>query len=197
MAHRFRLVVALVVMTGIFFASYLTGCGGDKAQPNQASSGSTSGSLRDVEISPYPGSAFIPKGSTFRLSWSDDAPPPPSFTVALYRYTEECDCDCTSSSDDGTDSCTSSGSVDGGSSIQATDLNRVGDSYSWELTRSDGYDLDEGGPYYIELASGDETIQSTYIVETNRSVKRHAKVITKTAVPAGKGIHAVVVVRRA
>ena len=127
-----------------------SGCGGGKKKEATADTGTQSGSLTTVQITPAPGTAYVSRSTTFRLAWTSSNPPPPSFTAALVRYKES-----------------------GGSSstdTQASTLTRQGDSFTWDLKRADNFDLEAPGVYYVELNSGPEQVRATYIVATDRSV---------------------------
>lgn len=127
-----------------------SGCGGgNKNKEATADTGTKSGSLLTVQMTPYPGSAFISRTTTFRLAWTNDNPPPPSFSAALIRYKEN-----------------------GGSPIsdtQSTTLTRQGDSYTWDLKRSSNFDLEAPAVYIVELNSGPEQIRTVYIVSSDRA----------------------------
>jgi len=134
--------------TGIGLVLLLVGCGGNNGHDfNTTQTGTRAGSLADMLISPAPGSAFISRDTAFTLTWSDGTTPPPEFTVSLERYTEDGD----------------------SSSPQKTDLTREGDSYTWDLSRSNNFELDSPGVYYLDIQSGAEEVFATYIVSGERS----------------------------
>ena len=128
----------------------INGCGGGGKKEATADTGTQNGSLSTVQITPAPGSVFISRSTTFRLSWTAQNPPPPTFTAALIRYKES----------DGSSS----------SSAQSSNLNRQGDSFTWDLKRSDNFDLESPSVYYVELTSGPEQVRAVYVVSSDRSV---------------------------
>ncbi len=54
------------------------------------------------------------------------------------------------------------------SSPQKTDLVREGDSYTWDLSRSNGFTLDSPAVYYLDIEAGSEQVYSAYIVSGER-----------------------------
>jgi hypothetical protein len=133
------------------------GCGGGSTEKKATvETGSENGFLRSVKISPPPGSPFISKQTRFYLSWEDGTLPPPSFTVVLVRYKEASDED---PEDD----------IDAESSIteQRTQVVRQGTSNIWEVSRTDDFDLDQGGVYYLQLNSGPIEVLAAYIVRND------------------------------
>jgi len=137
----------------------LVGCNGGNGGTRQSvETGTTSGSLRNVEIYPPSGAAYISRGTTFRISWVEGTTPPPSFEVELYRYKEPYDCDC---STEDTDCSDGSRETDG----KGTELNRQGDSYVWDLDPNN--DMDRGGVYFVYIKSGAEEYRATYLITTD------------------------------
>ena len=133
----------------VFTCLVLPGCGGGKKEAT-ADTGTQSGSLSTVQITPAPGGVFVSRSTTFRLAWTAANPPPPNFTAALIRYKE----DGNSSSSD----------------TQSSNLNRQGDSFVWDLKRSSNFDLESPAVYYVELTSGPEQVRVAYIVSSDRAV---------------------------
>jgi hypothetical protein len=128
----------------------LTGCGGGKEKEAAVVTGSEDGFLRTVKINPPPGSSFISKQTKFYLSWEDGDTPPPSFTAVLVRYTEPDDSDITDNTTE-----------------QRTQVIRQGTQNIWEVSRTDGFDLDRGGVYYLQLKSGQVEVLAAYIVRSD------------------------------
>jgi len=109
----------------------------------------TNGNLPALRILPAPGSTFIPKTTTFQLRWDQGTPPPAEFTVQLRRYKEK------------------RGTDNGGDSEQRITLNRqgTGNTYVYNLERTDNFNLDGNGVYYIEVsAPGQNTVRAAYTV---------------------------------
>lgn len=143
---------------------FVSGCGGGRSSDTstvETGVGQNGGSLRTVQITPVPGTAFISRGTTFRLAWTPENPPPPTFEAALIRYKE------------------ARGEEPRTLETQRTQLDRQGDSFVWELQRTDDFDLDASGVYYLQLrSSGGDEVLATYLVSSDRS--------TGTAVPAAE-----------
>lgn len=113
--------------------------------------GSATGRLSDVQISPAPGALFIPRGTAFQIAWSAAAPPPPQVTVRLWRYQE----------------------ARGGEPrlVGKKPLDppaRQGNAFVWNIKRRDSFDLDQGGVYFLELDAGGEKIRAACIVSNDR-----------------------------
>ncbi len=109
----------------------------------------TTGNLGGLRILPAPGATFIPKTTVFQLRWDQGTPPPAEFTVQLRRYKER------------------RGSDNGGDSEQRVTLNRQGNTepYVYNLRRTDNFNLDGNGVYYIEVtAPGQDTVRAAYTV---------------------------------
>ena len=177
----------------------ILGCGGHHhhdPDPTEVTTGSSGGRLADIVLSPAPGTTFISRVTTFRLSWPNGVTPPETFTVALYRYNEGCDCDC--SSDGTTDTCSSTGDVDQGQEIESSDLTTVdGTTYTYDLKRTG--DLDEGGTYFVELVAGTEQVRASYIVTHDRAVAtggvKRAHHTNQKPLSPDQGVHTVIVSR--
>jgi hypothetical protein len=137
---------------GIAIPLMVAGCGGDNGNiTNTATTGSSAGSLASLFLSPEPGSVFISRATTFRLSWQNGDTPPPTFSVTLQRFKEPTSVDPVSIQ------------------AQRTDLKREGDTYNWDLSRSNGTTLDPSGIYYVEIDSGSEQVLASYIISGERS----------------------------
>ena len=144
----------------------LVGCGGgdNGKTTNTVDTGSNEGTLANLEISPSPGNVFIAKNTTFQITWADGTTPPPTFSVTLQRYKE-------------TDSGTTI-------SAQKTNLDREGNAYVWDLSRSDSTTLDSPGVYYVEIDSGTEQYLASYIVSGERGEAVAATAAAKTRAAA-------------
>lgn len=104
------------------------------------------GSLNGVQISPTPGTVFLPKHTTFTVKWPAGTTPPPVFDVNLVRYKE------------------ARGGQARDVSTQKIDITAAGTN-TWTVARQDNFDLDEGGVYYVEVtAAGSNSVRATYIV---------------------------------
>lgn len=149
-----RGVMALVFISVLaLLTTGLAGCGGTRRRGPSVANPGTGGSLRSVQIRPTPGTTFIPRNTIFELSWTEENPPPSSFSASLRRYKE------------------ARGEEARTIETQVTELNRQGDSFIWTLRRRDNFDLDQGGVYFLELVSSGETVYATYIVTNDRSVE--------------------------
>jgi hypothetical protein len=111
--------------------------------------GTGGGSLSGLQISPAPGSVFIPRNTVFRLAWLDNTTPPDRFEVRLFRYQEETE-DTVRQID-----------------AQATTLRRVGDSYIWDFHRADDRLLHRGAVYFVSVTAGDNEVRATYIASND------------------------------
>lgn len=110
--------------------------------------GTSSGSLTGVQLSPAPGSVYIPKASSFQISWPTGSQPPPTFEVRLWRYKEARNALAREVTEQ-----------------TLADPIRSGNNFVWTLRRRDGADLDPGGVYYLELrAPGETDVRAAYIV---------------------------------
>jgi len=127
----------------------LTGCGGGGG--SHGSSDITTGAngrLADVQIGPRPGSAFVSPSTTFQLSWTGGAPPPAAFGVVLRRYGEP------------------RGGESKDTGAQNVTVTPQGPGFVYNVGRKDGYRLDTGGVYYLDLHSGvGETQQAAFITD--------------------------------
>lgn len=111
----------------------------------------TSGRLDGVSVSPTPGSVFIPKGTTFQVSWQGPTPPPSEFAVALRRYKEP------------------RGSDIGSDEEQRITVTQQGSGFVWNVKRRDNFDMDVNGVYYLEVtAPGENPVRAAYIVSGDR-----------------------------
>lgn len=110
--------------------------------------GTGSGQLGSVQISPTTGTVYLPRASTFQITWPEGTTPPPSFEVRLWRYKEA-----------------RSGASRSVEEQALSDPARVGSSYTWTFRRRDSVELDGGGVYYLELrAPGQTDVRAAYIV---------------------------------
>lgn len=110
----------------------------------------TGGSLGGLNILPASGSTFIPKGTTFQLVWSGQAPPPSEFTAQLRRYKE------------------ARGSESSSDSEQAITVDRVDNGLIWNLRRRDNFNLEENGVYYLDItAPGEAPYRAAYIISSD------------------------------
>jgi hypothetical protein len=161
--------VLILLMTGI------TGCGGTRRRGPSVANPGTNGSLRAVQIRPTPGATFISRNTIFEFSWTEDDPPPSSFSAALRRYKE------------------ARGEEARVIETQVTELTRQGDSFIWTLKRRDNFDLDSGGVYFLELVSSGESVFATYIVSNDRSVETRTeeKFVTNTGGKSVGMVHTV------
>ncbi len=136
----------------------LTGCEGGQGSTKQfVDTGTPSGDLRAVRISPAPGTAFITRRSVFRISWPEGTLLP-TFEVELQRYKEEHNCN------DEEDVAEDQEQETKG---QATRLERQGDAFIWDLVPEK--DLGGGGIYFVHLISGSDEIRAAYVIDDNRS----------------------------
>lgn len=135
-------------------SAYITSSDRSVAPPTRAetvNTGSGSGSLSGVIISPATGSVFIAKTTAFFLSWNGATPPPAQFTVGLRRFQE------------------ARGGEDKSDTEQVVTVTRQGNTNSWQVKRRDNFNLDTGGVYYLELtAPGESTVRAAYIVSSDR-----------------------------
>ena len=117
----------------------------------RVSTGSNGGNLADAVISPDPGTCFIPKGTTFQITWPSFAPPPQDFQVNLWRFKEAI----------GTQSLDTS--------TQKIDVTQVGSSYTYNVHRRSNFDMDVGGVYFLELtAAGQNPVRAVYIISSDQ-----------------------------
>jgi hypothetical protein len=144
----FRYEVLCILALG---AVALPGCGGGGGTRTEVDTGSPAGDLRAVQISPAPGSVYISKETTFRLSWPQRNAPA-TFTVELMRYRE------------------ARGGEERSVEGQRTRLDRQGDAFVWDLKRTDNFTLDDDGVYFLRLRSGPDEVQAAYIVAGGRAL---------------------------
>ncbi len=156
MPKKVSLVPYLFGLTCLSLGSLaLTGCGGGGGGSHGSSDISTGamGRLQDVQIGPRTGSAFISPAATFQLSWSAAAPPPATFGVLLHRYQEPRGGE---SKDTGTQNVT---------------VSQQGAGFVYNVARSDGFQLDTGGVYFLDLHSGaGDTQQAAFIADGGPTV---------------------------
>jgi hypothetical protein len=114
--------------------------------------GTASGQLSSVQLTPTPGAVFLPRASSFQLTWPAGTTPPPSFEVRLWRYKE------------------ARGLAGRSVEEQAlADPTRTGSTFVWNIRRRDGVDLDAGGVYFLELrAPGQTEVRAAYIVSAEQ-----------------------------
>jgi hypothetical protein len=125
-------------------AAYIVASGRTAASSRYINTGGN-GHLDGLQISPAPGSVFIPRNQTFRISWAQGTQPPPQLGVEIMRYNED----------------------SGNGSAQRQDITDRG-GFVYDVTRKDHFDLDSGGVYYLEItAPGEQTIRAAYIVDTH------------------------------
>lgn len=128
----------------------LAGCGGG-GSPNDTVRTSGTGRVADVRVTPEPGATFIGRAESFVLEWPDGNPPA-EFNVTLHRFLEP------------------RGGQQRETPIQTTIITSLGPS-RWSVERRDGFDLDNRGVYYVQLASpGQTTVRFAFIVQDDRSV---------------------------
>jgi hypothetical protein len=167
-------ISGIAAAAAALLTAFTAGCGGGDGKGNKVETGTGDGSLAGVTVSPPPGATFISRATRFRVSWPAGYTPPPSFTVQLRRYKE------------------ARGEEERDVSTQRTELNRVGDSYTWDLKRADDFGLDPSGVYFVQIDAGPEQVMASYIVSSERSQKPG---ITDTAAnaetPGGALIHTV------
>lgn len=144
---------ALLALAAFLFAGVTGGCGGSKDPEATVDTGTGgNGVLRTVQISPPPGEVFIPRGTTFQISWTPENPPPPQFEAVLMRYKE------------------ADGDTDQSIEPQRTIVTRVSENvFIWNIERADNFDLDRGGVYFLRLNAPGEVIERTYIVSSERA----------------------------
>jgi len=124
-------------------AAYIVASG--RTVPSRFINTGGNGSLSGIQISPAPGSVFIPRSQTFQISWASGTQPPPQLGIEIMRYNQG----------------------DGTSSSQVQDIQSQG-NFVYNVTRRDHFDLDQAGVYYLEItAPGEQTIRAAYIVDTH------------------------------
>ncbi len=134
-------------------ACYLVG-----ASTNPSGGGATintgtgSGQLASVQVSPTPGGVYIPRSSIFQLTWPTGTTPPPSFSVTLWRYKE-------------------ARGISGRAVEEQpiADPTRTGSSFVWTIRRRDSQELDPGGVYFLELrAPGETDVRAAFIISVEQ-----------------------------
>jgi hypothetical protein len=150
-------IAIILISVLVLFVAGSIGCGGTRRRGPSVANPGTGGELRSVQIRPTPGTTFISRNTIFEFSWSEENPPPSSFSAALRRYKE------------------ARGEEDRVIETQVTELTRQGDSFIWTLKRRDNFDLDSGGVYFLELVSSGESVFATYIVSNDRSVETRSE----------------------
>jgi hypothetical protein len=149
---------ALTLLSGLALAptalSALAGCGGgsdDRVDDADFTETGFNGRLTPVRITPWPGAVFVPASSAFQIAWTAENPPPPQFSVKLQRYKEA--------------------RGDAGRAIeeQRITVPRQND-FTWQVRRTDGFELDRGGVYFLELRTPDnQEALAAYIISSDRS----------------------------
>lgn len=148
-------------------AAVLTGCGGGSHGSSDISTGAM-GRLQDVQIGPRAGAAFISPSTIFQLSWTAAAPPPATFGVLLHRYGEPRGGE---SKDTGTQNVT---------------VSPQGPGFVYNVARRDGYRLDTGGVYFLDLHSGaGNTRQAAFIADGGPTVADNQSTQTVSAGTGG------------
>jgi len=147
------------------------GCGGGGGGSGGGSSDITtgaSGRLQDVQIGPRAGTAFVSPATVFQLSWAAAAPPPATFGVLLRRYQEP------------------RGGQSKDTGAQNISVTRQGQSFVYNVARRDGFQLDSGGVYYLDLHSGaGDTQQDAFIADGGPTVAGNQS--TQTLSPGTAG----------
>lgn len=135
----------------------LSGCGGGSGNSGDFTNVTNTGGngrLENANVGPSPGSTFISTSTVFQISWPNSAPPPSEFGVALRRYKEK------------------RGGEDKEISTQKIEVNRQGNSFAWNVSRTSGTDLDRDGVYYLEGSSpGSSNVRAAFIVASGRAEK--------------------------
>lgn len=161
---------------GVLIASALimgaVGCGGRKAAEAKVETGSESGRLATVQISPAPGDVYIPRSTTFQIAWSAENPPPAQFEAVLMRYKE------------------ARGEEDLSVEAQRTEVSHVTENgFVWSIRRTDNFDLDKGGVYYLRLTAPGESVERAFIVSRDRSRDSPANAASDAAPAATDNNH--------
>ncbi|GAB4453889.1 MAG: hypothetical protein OHK0029_07590 [Armatimonadaceae bacterium] len=138
------------VLTATFAAA---GCGSGSNNDNGETINTPfNGRLEDVAFTdPFAGAVFIPRSSSFNISWPF-ADPPRQFSVFLRRFLEPI----------------------GGERFetpnQRIEIRQV-DARTWNIRRRDNFDLDPGAVYFLELtSSGGQLVRSVFITSGNRAI---------------------------
>lgn len=146
----------------------LAGCGGGGSHSTPDITTGANGRLADVQIGPRPGSAFVSPATTFQLSWTGGAPPPATFGVLLRRYGEP------------------RGGESKDTGAQNVSVTQQGPGFVYNVGRKDGYPLDIGGVYYLDLhASTGESRQAAFITDGGPTVAGNQS--TQTVSPGAGG----------
>jgi len=134
----------------------LAGCGGGGGGGKGGSSDITTGAngrLQDAQIGPRAGTAFISPATIFQLSWTAAAPPPASFGVLLRRYQEP------------------RGGESKDTGAQNVDVTQQGAAFVYNVARTNGFHLEGGGVYFLDLHSGAGDIaQAAFITDGGPTV---------------------------
>jgi hypothetical protein len=110
----------------------------------------TGGNLSGLQILPAAGSTFIAKGTAFQLVWNQGIAPPSQFSVALRRFKE------------------ARGDAGKTDEEQRIDVDRVGDTFTWNVKRRDNFNMDVSGVYYVEVtAPGETPFRAAYIISSD------------------------------
>jgi hypothetical protein len=124
-------------------AAYIVAAGRTAATSRFINTGGN-GSLNGIQISPAPGSVYIPRGQTFQISWAPGSQPPAQLGIEIMRYNED----------------------SGTGSAQNQDIKDQG-GFVYNVARRDQFPLDQGGAYYLEItAPGEQTLRFAYIIDT-------------------------------
>lgn len=164
--------LAGLLLAGLALAGpLLTGCGGGGGGNGGGSSDITTGAngrLQDVQIGPRAGAAFVSPATVFQLSWAAPAPPPASFGVLLRRYREP------------------RGGQSKDTGPQNISVTQQGAAFVYNVARRDGFQLDTGGVYYLDLHSGaGDTQQAAFIADGGPTVAGNQS--TQTLSPGTNG----------
>ena len=145
-----RAGVLAVTMAGTGAAGLLglSGCGGggEREVDNPTVQTGGTGLVSAVSLFPEPGATFISRDQDVELSWPDGNPPA-AFTVTLHRFLEP-----------------------RGGQARETPTQRIevapAGGNRWLVRRTDDFELDRGGVYYLEIASpGQNTERFAFIVD--------------------------------
>lgn len=145
--------VAVGIVATAVVALSQAGCGGGSKNNDTATvKPGTNGNLSAVTVGPTVNRVFIGRSTPFSASWASNNPPPSEFTVRLQRYLEE------------------RGGEPRRIVSQPILIEQQGNSFQWAIRRRDGFDLDAGGAYYLQLTSpGGQEKLVTYIAGADRS----------------------------
>lgn len=109
------------------------------------------GSLANVEVSPVPGSVFIPRDTTFTVEWPSGSEAPPTLGIDIWRYEE---------------------GVGGEArkiSQQDIKLSILQDAkqYQVRIKNGDSNRMAKGGVYFVEITGPGEVLDYAYIVSND------------------------------